>query len=276
MAPSPPAAQRVFAENRAQGSVSLTLAATPRGTRRTGTREEGSLRVRFPGACPGAPEAVIVNTAGGIAGGDRLSIALDLAAGARLIVTTAAAEKVYRSLGPDACFDITATLADGAELVWLPQETILFDRARLKRTVDIALAPAATLLFAETVVFGRTAMGETVTAGALIDRWRIHRGGKLAFAENFRLDGAIDERLEAAAIAKGQTAIGTVLVVPADEAVAEAVRKLAQAFVGEVAVSSWNGLALIRLAAGDGALLRRDLALVLTDLGRGLPRLWLN
>ncbi len=89
------------------------------------------MRVRFPGACAGAPEAVLVNTAGGIAGGDRFAVDLDLEAGARLVVTTAAAEKVYRSLGPDAAFDLTARVGDGAELMWLPQETILFDRARL-------------------------------------------------------------------------------------------------------------------------------------------------
>src|SRR6202171_487830 len=61
--------REVFASNRANGHVSLTLAATTSGTRRMRTREEGSLRVRFPGACAGAPEAVLVNTAGGGAAG---------------------------------------------------------------------------------------------------------------------------------------------------------------------------------------------------------------
>src|ERR1700686_408825 len=127
--------REVFASNRAQGRISLVLAARPGGTRRIRSREEGSLRVRFPGACVGAPEAVLVNTAGGIAGGDRFAIDLELGADARLVVTTAGAEKIYRSLGPDASIDVTATLADGADLVWLPQETFLFDRARLARTV---------------------------------------------------------------------------------------------------------------------------------------------
>src|SRR5216684_8823658 len=130
-----------FAANRAVGRVCLAVAATPFGTRRTTTREEGSLRVRFPKACAGAPEAVLVNTAGGIAGGDRFAVDLGLDAGAQLTVTTAAAEKIYRSLGPDACVDVSATVKDGATLTWLPQETILFDRARLARTITIALAP---------------------------------------------------------------------------------------------------------------------------------------
>jgi urease accessory protein len=269
--------QEIFAANRAQGRVSLGLAARDGATRRTKTREDGSLRVRFPGACAGAPEAVLVNTAGGIAGGDRFAIDLALGADARLVVTTAAAEKIYRSLGPDACVDVTATLADGADLVWLPQETILFDRARLARTVDIALAPTATLLFAETVVFGRAAMGETVREGRFTDRWRVRRDGRLIFAENFRLDGPLADRLGEAAIAGGRAAIGTVLMVPGDDAAVAAVRAVSEQFRGEMGISAWNGIALARLAASDGAALRHDLVVVLAALGRGaLPRIWLN
>jgi urease accessory protein len=276
------AAQSTFAANRAQGRVSLGLAARDGATRRTETREDGSLRVRFPGACAGAPEAVMVNTAGGIAGGDRFGIDLALGADARLVVTTAAAEKIYRSLGPDARFDITATLADGADLVWLPQETILFDRARLARTVDIALAPTATLLFAETVVFGRAAMGEAVREGRFADRWRVRRDGRLIFAENFRLDGPIAERLGEPAIAGGRAAVGTVLLAPGDDAAVAAVRAMSGQFRGEVGISAWSargrgGIALARLAAPDGAALRQDLVVVLSALGRAaLPRIWLN
>jgi urease accessory protein len=273
----PLSAAATFAANRAHGRVSLALAAAPGGVRRTSAREEGSLRVRFPGACADAPEAVLVNTAGGIAGGDHFAVDLALDAGARLVVTTAAAEKIYRSLGPDARVDVTATLAAGAELTWLPQETILFDRARLARTITIALVPGAKLLLAETVVFGRAAMGETVQEGSFADRWRIRRGGRLIFAENFRLDGAVSARLDEAAVAGGRTALGTVLVAPADDAAASAVRAESGAFRGEVGVSAWNGIALARLAAQDGATLRHDLVVLLSALGRrALPRIWLN
>lgn len=219
---------------------------------------------------------MLVNTAGGIAGGDRFAVELELAAGARLTVTTAAAEKIYRSLGPDAAIEVTAHIADGAELAWLPQETILFDRARLKRKVEIALAPGATLLFAETVVFGRTAMGETVTAGSLVNRWRVRRGGKLIFAENLHLDGAIALRLAEAAVANGRAALGTVLMVPGDDALVAAARNAASRLRGEFGISCWDGFALARLAAADGADLRHDLAVVLSALGRSPPRPWLN
>ena len=251
-------------------------------TRRIKTREDGSLRVRFPSACAGATEAVLINSAGGIAGGDRFSVDLELQAGAEIVVTTAAAEKVYRSLGSNATFDLTATLADSAALTWLPRETILFDRARFARRVDISLASTARLLFAETIVFGRTAMGETVQDGFFTDRWRVYRGGRLVFAENFRLDGPIAERLGEAAIAGGHAAIGTVLMAPANDAEVASARAMAGQFRGEVGISAWSAspsrpIALARLAAADGALLRHDLVMVLSALGRhALPRIWLN
>jgi urease accessory protein len=267
----------VFAANRAEGHVCLTVAARRGGTRRSRVAEDGSLRVRFPGACVGPQEAVLVNTAGGIAGGDRLSIAVALEEGAKLVVTTAAAEKIYRTDGPQAALTVTATLAAGAELTWLPQETILFDRARLARTIDIAMAPTARLVFAETVVFGRAAMGETVRDGRFADRWRVRRGGKLAFAENFRLDGAIADRLGEAPVAAGHVALATLLLVPGGDAAVDAVRAVTGRFRGEVGMSAWSGIALARLAAPDGAALRHDLVVMLTALGCApLPRLWLN
>jgi urease accessory protein len=267
----------MVAANRAQSRVSLTVADHDGTARPRYLAEEGSLRLRFPAACAGAQEAVLINTAGGIAGGDILTIELALEERARLVVTTASAEKIYRSEGAPASLAVTATLAEGAELTWLPHETILFDRARLVRSFDIALAPNARLVFAEAVVFGRSAMGETVREGLFADCWRVRRDGRLIFAESFRLDGAIAERLAQTAVAARQVALATVLAVPSDDATTEAVRALAGAFRGEAGISAWNGLALARLAAPDGAALRHDLALLLAALSRApLPRLWLN
>jgi urease accessory protein len=94
------------------------------------------------------------------------------------------------------------------------------------------------------------------------------------FAETVRLDGRIAEKLAKPAVASGGVAIATVLAVPGDESMVERVR--AQAFWGEVGASAWNGLAVVRLCAKDGASLRRDLAAVVTAMGGRLPRLWLN
>lgn len=273
---------RVFAVNRARGSIALSGRADCGPTRPQRVAESGSLRVRFPRSSSDALEAVILNTAGGIAGGDRLAFDIEAEAGARLTVTSAAAEKVYRSLGPDATVRVKLTVAAGGTLAWLPHETILFDSARLARTIDIDLAGDASVVVAETVIFGRAGMGEAVSTGRLLDSWRVRRDGRLVFADGVRLDGAIAERLAEPAVAAGGIAIGTLLIAPGSARIVDAVRELTAGFCGEAGASTWNGLALVRFCAKDGAGLRHDLVRVLTALHdqlllrNALPRLWLN
>jgi urease accessory protein len=267
---------KIFAANRATGHVALRVAASAGRTRRRHVHEDGSLRVRFPNAAGDALEAVIVNTGGGMTGGDRFAVEIALGEGAKLVAGTAAAEKIYRSSGPDAAMDVRLEVGDGARLAWLPQETILFDRARLARRIDVVLAANASLVMAEAVVFGRSAMGEAMREGLFIDRWRVRRAGKLVFADAARLEGAIAAKLGQPASAAGSIAIATVLVAPGDDATTSAVRVLSEQFTGEVGISSWNGIAVARLCARDGAALRHDLIAVLAALGAPVPRLWLN
>jgi urease accessory protein len=268
------ALNHVFSANRAAGRIALSVAAERGVTRRRQVYEDGPLRVRFPNAGRGALEAMIVNTAGGIAGGDRHDLDIRVEKGAALGVTTAAAEKVYRALGPPAEVAVKLSVGAGGRLCWLPRETILFDRARLLRRIEVIIAESASLVIAEAVVFGRTAMGESVQQGALSDRWRVRRGGQLLFAETVRLDGEIKRMMRESAVAAGGIALATVLAVPGDQAMVERAR--AETFCGEVGMSSWNGLAVARLCAKDGQALRRDLAAVVTALGGRLPRLWLD
>jgi urease accessory protein len=266
-----------LAPNRATGRIALAVAAADGRTRRQSVHESGSLRVRFPTPHAGEPEAVLVNTAGGMAGGDRFDVSVAVGEGAALVVTTAAAEKVYRSLGDDASVSVALTVGAGGRLCWLPQETILFDRARLSRRIDIDLADTASVLVGEAIVFGRSAMGESVTQGRLMDRWRVRRDGRLILADGIRLDGPVAETLATPAAANGGAAIATMLVAPGDEKLTAAVRAHADEFHGEVGISAWNGLAVVRLAGRDGAALRRDLVTLLPLLRGGpLPRLWLN
>lgn len=266
----------IFAANRATGHIALRVAAVSGRTRRTKVHEDGSLRARFPNATGQALEAVIVNTGGGMTGGDRFAIDIALGAGASLIAGTAAAEKVYRSNGPDAEMGVTLAVGEGARLSWLPQETILFDRARLSRRIDVDLADGASLLMAEAVVFGRAAMGEAMNQGFFADRWRVRRAGRLVFADSARLDGAIAEKLGYSAAASGGIAIATVLVAPGGDATLAAVRALNGQFAGEVGISAWNGIAAARLCAKNGAALRHDLISVLAALDSAAPRLWLQ
>jgi urease accessory protein len=271
------AASAIFAANRAQGAVRFDVRCDGGVTRRGRLHESGSLRVRFPSPENEGLSAVFVNTAGGVAGGDHFDIAISAGEGARLTLTTAAAEKVYRAPDTPARLDISLKAASGAHLAWLPQETILFDRAKISRRIDIDLAEDASLLLCEIVVFGRAAMGERMESGEFVDRWRLRRGGRLVFAETVRLDGDIGAKLAMSAVAKGGAAIATALIVPGDEAVVERIREAAESFGGEVGISAWNGFAMARFCAQDAAALRADM---MTVLGRAspspLPRLWLN
>jgi urease accessory protein len=270
-------AASVFAANRARGTVRFGVHLQDGVTRRGDLHESGSLRVRFPSPEGEGLSAVFVNTAGGVAGGDRFDIEIAANEGAQLTLTTAAAEKVYRATANPAELTIGLKVAAGARLAWLPQETILFDSARVSRRIDIDLAEGASLLLCEIVVFGRAAMGEIMRHGEFVDRWRVRVGGRLVFAETVRLEGDIGEKLARSAVAKGGAAIGTALIVPGDEALVARVRELQESFGGEVGLSAWNGFAMARFCAQDAARLRADMMAVLGCASAGaLPRLWLN
>ena len=272
-----PAAQAAtFEANRARGAIELHVGATDGVTRRTRVHESGSLRVRFPNAAADALEAVVVNTAGGVAGGDEFSLDVRVGNEASLTVTTAAAEKVYRSLDPDAEMSVKLDVGMGGRLTWLPQETILFDRARFSRSIDVNLAANASLLLAEAVVFGRSAMGEAVVQGNLFDRWRGRLEGRLIFAETWRLDGHVTRKLAEPAIANGAVAFATLLLVPGVTEQVDAVRALQDRLEGEAGISAWNGICIARFCAPSGAALRHDLTTALAALNTPLPRLWLN
>jgi urease accessory protein len=271
------AASATFAANRARGAVAFDVHLVDGVTRRGRLHESGSLRVRFPSPEDDGLSAMFVNTAGGVAGGDRFDTEIVVGEDARLTLTTAAAEKVYRAHGEPAQLNIALRAGPKARLAWLPQETILFDRARVSRRIDIDLAEDASLLLCEIVVFGRSAMGERMLSGAFVDRWRLRRGGRLVFAETVRLDGDIGAKLARPAFAKGGVAIGTALIVPGDEALVERIRELAPSFGGEVGISAWNGFAMARFCAQDAARLRADMMAVLGRASTSpLPRLWLN
>jgi urease accessory protein len=269
-------ADLVFAGNRARGQVGLVVDCVAGISRRRRVHESGSLRVRFPGTPADELEAVLLNTAGGIAGGDAFDIDVSVAENARLVFTTAAAEKIYRSLGPPAVVNVRIDVASGASVAWLPQGTILFEGAGLSRRIDVTLAGSARLLLVEPIVFGRTGMGEVMRRGTLQDRWRVRRDGRLIYAEGTSLDGDISHSLAETAVARSGVAIATALIVPGDESLADAIRASGE-FQGDVGVSAWNGITAVRFCASDGAALHRDMASALRAVRAApLPRLWIT
>lgn len=259
---------------RGEGVLRMRFAPRPRGTEAITLRESGGFRVRFPRAGP--CEAVMINTGGGMTGGDRLSVDITLEPGAEAIATTQSAEKVYRSTGADTQVDVRLALEDGSRFAWLPQESILFDGARLSRRFTVDMAEDARLTLAESVTFGRGAMGEEVRRASLADTWRVRRAGSLLFAENIRLDGDLAAHLDRSAIGGGARAVATVLhVAPDAEARIDEARDALAAAESDCGASAWSGMMVVRFAAPSPVAVRRDLARFLQAFRSGpLPRVW--
>lgn len=276
---------------RADGAAELGLAAA--GPQRTTARlahlyQQSPLRLLFPSPEPGDLfTAVLANTSGGVAGGDRMRVAVTAAAGAAALVTTQAAEKVYRSLGPDSRIETRLTAGPGAWLEWAPQEAILFDGARLRRSLEIEIAPGGRLLAGEMLVYGRTARGERFGRGLLHERWQVRRAGRLIWADALHLDGEIPAVLAAPAGFGGAVASATVLYA-GDDAFEhlDAARGFASLCTaedggGRAGATLVGGLLVARFLATDGRALRRAVAgywsrfrAAAAGLPARLPRLW--
>jgi urease accessory protein len=222
----------------------------------------------------GAPEAVLINTAGGLTGGDRIDQRIDVAAGASALLTTQAAEKIYRSLGPDV--RIATHLRVAGQLDWLPQETILFDGARLDRALDIDVAGDGRLLALDWLVLGRAARGERFTYGAVRDCWTLRRDGRLLWVDRFRLAGDVAALAARRSLLDGAVALATLVYMAADApARLEELRALLAGLAVRAGVSLRAGVLVCRFLARDGFALRRDVSAVLTAFrGRPLPRVW--
>jgi urease accessory protein len=263
---------------RTQGSVRLELSRRGDATHLDVLHQAGAARARFPKPAAGAPpEAVLLNTAGGLTGGDRMDLAVTLGAGAEATLTTAAAEKIYRARDGEASeIGVHLALGAGARLAWLPQATILFDGSRLDRHTEVALAGDATFLAVEQLVFGRQAMGEDVHHGSCRDAWRIRRGGALVFADTFRVGGAVAAALDRPATLAGARAAAMLIYVAADAAARlEAVRAMLDGVESVAGASAWDGLLVVRAIARDGRTLQGDIAPLVRALsGRPLPRVW--
>ena len=222
---------------------------------------------------------MLVNTAGGITGGDRFEIAAQVGAGARLILTSQTAERAYAAQPGEVGRLVTRLdVGPGGRLDWIPQETILFDTSALSRRLTVTLAPGATALVAEPLIFGRTAMGEEVRKGQFHDRIEIRRDGRPLYRDAMRLDGDIAARLDRPHAGGGARALASlVYVAPDAEAQLAAVRRALPGTGGASLIG--DDVLALRLLAGDGFELRRSLIPILTRLmstsGGDLPKPWM-
>lgn len=232
------------------------------------------LRLLLPDPEPDeATTAALLNIGGGLAGGDALRIGIGLDRSARLTVATAAAEKIYRSLGPPTRIDVALDVGAGAWLEWIPQETILFDGAVLARATTIRLAPDARLLAVEILVFGRAAHREVLGSLSLRDAWRLHRGDRLVWADSLRIDdvAVLADRFRFG----GAGALATLISVGPDVRGLLREAGLAATMVapGVVLARALGGATEVRATVGAAI---RALRPALLGQPARLPRLWTN
>ena len=256
-------------------------------TRLSHLYQHDPLRVLFPDPAAGEPPvAVLLTTSGGLVGGDRLAIAVDVGPGASAHVTAQAAEKIYRSAGPDIALDIALRVGTGGRLEYLPPETILFDGARLYRRAIVDLAADAVLLAGEILVFGRIASGERMASGLVHDSWELRRAGRLIWGDSFHLgDDSMGNLLSKAAnpaCLDGAAACATLLLAAPDGGLFLAGAREAIAASGvRGGATLVGGVLVMRLLAAKPAPLRRAYAALAGHLRAAqaglpaqLPGLW--
>lgn len=237
--------------------------------------QAGCAKILLPRTHHRSLEAVLINTAGGLTGGDQMSWRIACAPQTELIATTQACERIYRALEGAAQIETAITVGDGAHFWWLPQETILFEGARLHRQLDIALGENARVTALEAVLLGRQAMNEAATDIRFKDRWRIRRADALVHAEETLISGQADERTSAAALA-GNPALATLVHIgPEAEELAKTFGTRLQNQPG-VGISAFPQRMVLRALAPNGLALRRLITPILNELlpTGALPRVW--
>jgi urease accessory protein len=238
--------------------------------------QSGSGKAMLPRIFGPVPEAVFMNTSGGLTGGDHLAYSIELDSGARLTATTQTAERAYASTGESAHVTVQAHVGAGGHLDWLPQETILFESANLSRKTEINLAKGATCLLVESLVLGRHAMGEVPRHARLIDHRMIRREGRPFWAETLKIDRDVLAEAASPALLGGAKAVAIIAFVAQNaEDAATTLRELPVHQGAQMAVSGWNGRCLARITASDGWPLRAQIIRIITTLRAApMPRVW--
>ncbi|WP_337267691.1 urease accessory protein UreD [Oryzifoliimicrobium ureilyticus] len=260
---------------RAEGRGHLAVKARDGQSRIDELYQEGAAKIRLPATFDGSMEAVIINTAGGLTGGDQMTWSVEAGPGTRVDVTTQACEKIYKASAGTAEISTLLKVGAGARLDWLPQETILFERASLARRLEVDLDETAEFLAVEAVLLGRKAMGERMNNGLFRDRWRVRRNGRLIHAEELKLNGEIGILSDLAPVLGGKVAFATVLYAGhLAEAYLERIRPLIEGHAA--GASAWNDKFVLRLTAEDGFALRKILIPLISLLRNGapVPKVW--
>jgi len=268
---------------RAEGSCRIVVGGSEKGTRIMDVYQKSPIRVLFPKAAAGqVPEAVLVNTAGGVTGADHLESSVTALEEASIIVTTQAAEKIYRALDEPARIKTTLVACDAAKLAWLPQETIVFNRARICRRTEIEVSSGSQLLALEWLLLGRAAHGEKISAGSITDSWHVRKDGRLVLADAFRATDDVFPYLSRKALLSDCVAIAMLLYFgPNLEEHLQFIHDKAASLECNCGATLVGGLLVARFAAKASCELRSSLRYLLQELGKQrapgpfrVPKMW--
>ncbi|NNF73456.1 MAG: urease accessory protein UreD [Rhodobacteraceae bacterium] len=260
---------------RTRGQALVAMSRRGGVTRLDRLAQSGSAKAFLPRVHTDVPEIVFLNTAGGLTGGDKLSFGVNVGDGARVVAATQTAERVYRAAEGVAEVDVCLTVGKGAELHWLPQETIAFEGAALARETTVDLDRDARFLMVETLVLGRAAMGERVNTLSLTDRRTVRREGRPVFVEPLAIDTAALAVRSPATLGDAQALTTLAFIAPGAEDALGPVRAALEGSPVNAAASAWDGKLTLRAMSPDAHGLRRLVAHVLTQLRGGpLPRVW--
>ena len=274
------------AHQRVDGEARIVLRGGPDATTRLADLyQRAPCRVLFPATEPDEPpQCVLLTTSGGLTGGDRTRVALEVGPHAAATLTTQAAEKIYRALpyADAARVEVGIRVQEGAWAEWLAQETIIFEGSRLRRLLTAEVAPTGRLLAVESIVLGRTAMGERFESGLLHDAWRVRRAGRLVWADALHLEGDI-AGVRAAPFGFGRSiGCATALYVGADAArQLTLARSLLSRSGLPCGATCLDGILIARIMAQDAAELRAAVMELIAGIRHAaagwparLPRVW--
>jgi urease accessory protein len=274
--PDGPDLSSALAPVRVSGGVHARFLGDGARTAVASVAERGGYRLARPTTFGSHLEALLINTGGGVAGGDRIETVYELGPATDVVHTTSSAERIYRSDGAPARLDVRVSLEAGARLDWLPQQTILYAGAHLERRIEVDAVADSRLLMVEVTTFGRPESEEGVSPASLNDQWRIRSNGQLVYAEAVRLSGELAATLDRPAVAGGARAAALALLVAPDASdLVEPVRRALECGTCETGVSAWNGLLAARaIAKAPGDLIAALARAIPVLSGRALPRVW--
>lgn len=244
--------------------------------------QEGCARLRMPKHNKSDPiEAVMINTSGGLTDNDHLSWKFAVEDQAQLTITSQACERIYKASRPlPALIDVDIKVGKRGSVAWLPQETILFDQAQLKRTINVGLSEGSEFLMVEPLMFGRPAMDEVVSSATLFDSWRIYQEGLLIHAENQKIEGDVNQILKRNTVTSGDLATAFILYIgPQAEAKFETIKTSENVNIGasiwQITGQNTHKL-IIRMSAPTSYELRKSLIPIINALHgqNALPKVW--